>query len=126
MFLGSKRLARVWMVSGLVLAGLLAWQGPAAMAETSYHKLKRRLHKAEHQIGAVLQGPRVRTEAEAMRPELLEAISALEIDVNLCYDPVFFWERARNEGAHHLVRDEPSAPAHQAKEVKERPLKEKR
>jgi hypothetical protein len=51
----GRRLVRVLFTGVLLLAGLAALSATPASAETSYHKLKKRLHRVEHDTGQALQ-----------------------------------------------------------------------
>jgi hypothetical protein len=55
MLFGCRRLFRVALPGLLLLGGLLTLPPAPAAAETSYHKLKQRLHKVEHGTGVALQ-----------------------------------------------------------------------
>jgi hypothetical protein len=50
---GCRRLSRALLLLALLVTGLVIVPAPAA-AETSYHKLKKKLRKAEHEIGPVV------------------------------------------------------------------------
>jgi hypothetical protein len=60
------------LVSGLILCGLAV--APLARAETSYHKMKKRLHQIERITGDALEGA-----GEALG----EKLSGMEFDVEI-------------------------------------------
>jgi len=51
----SRRHWSAWLLSVFMLLGLVLLPPTPALAETSYHKLKKRLRKAERTSGQVLQ-----------------------------------------------------------------------
>jgi hypothetical protein len=51
----SRRLSSVLLASVLLLAGIMAIPATPAVAESSYHKMKKKLHKVERKTGIFLQ-----------------------------------------------------------------------
>jgi hypothetical protein len=54
-FPGYRRLAKALILVSIVCAGTAVFPSQGVRAETSYHRLKRKLHKLEHDTGEVIQ-----------------------------------------------------------------------
>jgi hypothetical protein len=81
--------AKYLLVSGLLLCGLAV--APAARAETSYHKMKKRLHKLEHVTGEVVEGT----------GEILGwGLSGLDLEID------FESHKAASASSHHSEKSE--------------------
>jgi hypothetical protein len=94
----TRGFSRAFLLGILVPAGLFLLTGPAARAETSFHRLKRKLHQAERVAGEVIQ--RVGSMME-------DGLSGMEIDFDL-FD-------ADSSSSCHAAKGEraTSAPTHE-------------
>jgi hypothetical protein len=54
-FPNYRRFAKALILVSIVCAGTAAFPPQGVRAETSYHRLKRKLHKLEHDTGEVIQ-----------------------------------------------------------------------